>query len=264
MAATFNTLGKCGECRNGSAQPFPFSMAFQPIVDVAAGRVFAYEALVRGLNNEPAGTILSQVNEVNRYAFDQSCRVQAITLAERLGLAASGAKLSINFMPGAIYSPAACIQLTLETARKVSFPLDALIFEVVESENTSDHAHLGAIFKEYRNCGFQMAMDDFGAGYAGINLFLDLTPEILKLDMEMTRAIHTRPLALGFVRMMAELCGKNGISLVAEGVETVEEYEALVQCGVRLMQGYLIARPAFEKLPEFFLPESMAGQVIAA
>jgi EAL domain-containing protein (putative c-di-GMP-specific phosphodiesterase class I) len=264
MTGPIITTRKCAGCKEGVAQPFAFTMAFQPIVDVTNARVFAYEALVRGPNNEPAGTVLSQVNEENRYAFDQNCRVQAITLAARLGLAETGAKLSINFMPGAIYSPAACIQLTLETAQKVCFPLDALIFEVVESEKPKDHKHLSAIFKEYREHGFKMALDDFGAGYAGINLFLDLAPEVLKLDMDLTRALHTRPLALGFVRMMAGLCSTHGIDLVAEGVETLEEYEALRRCGVHLMQGYLLARPAFEKLSEFVLPECQARQVIAA
>ena len=264
MAKPFKTLTKCAACKQGTAQPFPFSMAFQPIVDVQAGRVFAYEALVRGTNGESAADVLARVNEANRYAFDQNCRVQAITLAARLGLAATGAKLSINFMPGAIYSPAACVQLTLETARRVFFPLDALIFEVVESEQTANHDHLSAIFKEYREHGFKMALDDFGAGYAGINLFLDLAPEIIKLDMEVTRAIQDRPLALGFVRMMADLCRAHGIQLIAEGVETLDEYDALLQSGVHLMQGYLLARPGFERLPEVVLPERQPQHQAAA
>ena len=95
---------KCTACRDGMAPPMAFSMAFQPIVDVQAESVFAYEALVRGTNNESAGTILSQVNYTNRYSFDQNCRVRALTLASRLALASTGARLSINFMPGAVYS----------------------------------------------------------------------------------------------------------------------------------------------------------------
>jgi EAL domain-containing protein (putative c-di-GMP-specific phosphodiesterase class I) len=119
---------ECNACRQGVKQLFPFSMAFQPIVDTEARQVFAYEALVRGVNAESAYSILSQVTPENRYAFDQNCRVAAITLASKLGLAATEARLSINFMPGAVYSPAACIQLTLKTAKLVGFPLDRLIF----------------------------------------------------------------------------------------------------------------------------------------
>ena len=96
---------KCNACKEGTKPPFPLTMAFQPIVDVLESRIFAFEALVRGPNNESAGSILAQVTDENRYAFDQSCRVAAITLASRLRLQDTEAKLSINFMPGAVYSP---------------------------------------------------------------------------------------------------------------------------------------------------------------
>src|ERR1700761_8836327 len=98
----------CGACKEGVVEPFPFTMAFQPIVNVETGRVFAYEALVRGPGGDSAKAVLSQVTEANRYAFDQNCRVKAIVLASRLRLAETGAMLSINFMPGAVYSPSAC------------------------------------------------------------------------------------------------------------------------------------------------------------
>src|ERR1700753_1649048 len=102
------TAPACGACKDGSGEPFPFSMAFQPILDVATQSVYAYEALVRGLNGESAFSVLSQVTGGTRYAFDQPCRVKAIELAARLGVADRGASLSVNFMPGAVYSPAAC------------------------------------------------------------------------------------------------------------------------------------------------------------
>ena len=244
----------CVACKDGVAQPFPFSMAFQPIVDVDACRVYAYEALVRGVSGESAYSILSQVTPENRYSFDQGCRVKAITLAAELGLAAMGARLSINFMPRAIYSPAACIQLTLKTAREVGFPLDRLIFELTEGEEVRDPAHLANIFREYHKHGFKMALDDFGAGYSGLNLLADLPPDVIKLDMAMTRNLHQRPAAFAIVKAMVQLARGLNAELVAEGVETVEEYNALRSAGISLMQGYLLARPQFETLPGFSLP----------
>ena len=248
----------CSACRDGVGQPFPFSMVFQPIVDVDAGRVFAYEALVRGVGGESAYSVLSQVTAENRYAFDQNCRVTAITLAAKLGLAETGAKLSINFMPGAVYSPAACIQLTLKTAAEVGFPTDKLIFEITEGEEVVDRKHLRSIVEEYRRRGFQVAIDDFGAGYAGMNLLADFPCDELKLDMDLVRNVHQRPAALAIVRAMVALAKELGSSLVAEGVETEEEYWALRECGVGLMQGYLLAKPMFEGLPEITLP-SLSG-----
>jgi EAL domain-containing protein (putative c-di-GMP-specific phosphodiesterase class I) len=255
----------CRACKDGVAQPFPFSMAFQPIVDVQANRVFAYEALVRGSAEESAGSILSQVTAENRYAFDQSCRVKAISLAAELGLKETGARLSINFMPNAIYSPAACIQLTLKTARKFDFPLDRLIFEITEAEQVMDREHMRNIVTEYRHWGFKVALDDFGAGYCGLSLLADLPTNIIKLDMDLTRNLHQRPAAQAIVSHIVDLARTLGCELVAEGVETQEEFAAIRSCGICLMQGYLLARPGLEALPEFSLPEpSLPAPSVAA
>ncbi len=246
---------KCSACRDGLGLPFRISMAFQPIVDVLTGEVYAYEALVRGPKDEPAAWLLGQVTAEQRYAFDQGCRVAAITAAAKLWLAKTGAKLSINFMPGAVYSPAACLQLTLETARKLSFPLDRLIFEITEGEEVVDRGHLAAIAREYRRHGFQMAIDDFGAGYSGLNLLAEIGADLVKLDMDLIRDLSRRPTALAIVEAMVQLCERLSIGLIAEGIETLEEYEALRGCGVRLMQGHLLAKPAFEALPPVTLPD---------
>jgi EAL domain-containing protein (putative c-di-GMP-specific phosphodiesterase class I) len=247
-------IPKCDDCKGGVQKPMEFSMAFQPIVDVSQGRVYAYEALVRGLQGQGASTVLSQVNEANLYAFDQSCRVEAITLASLLGLANEGAMLAINFLPGAVSSPTACIQLTLKTARSLNFPLDRLIFEITEGEKVRNPKHLESIANEYRKHGFKIAIDDFGAGFANLNLLVDLSVDIVKLDMALIRNLNQRPNALAVVRSIVELCQSLGITLIAEGVETVEEYVLLRDSGILLMQGYLLARPAFERLPGFVVP----------
>lgn len=250
-------ISGCSACKDGVAAPFPFTMAFQPIVDVRSETVYAYEALVRGGEGHGAAFILGQVNEQNRYAFDQGCRVKAITLASQLGLAATGAMLSINFMPGAVYNPAACIKLTLKTARELSFPLDRLIFEIVEAEKVLSAQHLLAIVQEYRNCGFKVALDDYGSGWSGPNLLADLPTNIVKLDMALTRDLHQRPRAVEIVRSTVELCRSLDTEVIAEGVETAEEYHLLRATGIRLMQGYLFAKPALERLPEFTLPDAI-------
>ena len=246
--------GKCSACKDGIVPPIAFSMAFQPIVDVEARRPFAYEALVRGPDGESAMTVLAQVNDANRYAFDQSCRVKAITLASQLGLQGTGAYLSINFLPGAVYSPSACIQLTLQTAHAFRFPLDRLIFEITEGEEVRDPAHLQSIAEEYHRQGFQLAIDDFGAGFANLNLLADLNCNIVKLDMALIRNLHIRPKAEPIVRLTTYMCKQLGIAVIAEGIETIDEYDAVRRCGIRLMQGYLLAKPGFEHLPEFVIP----------
>lgn len=234
-------------------RPFPFTMAFQPIVDVETAEIFAYEALVRGPKGESADTVLQQVSPANCFQFDQSCRVHTLHLAAKLGLPATGAKLSMNFTPGAVYSPT-CIESTLEAAAMCGLPHDRLIFEVTETEEVHDRHHLNRIVAEFRKHSFRIAIDDFGAGISGLNLLADLRSDILKLDKELTRNLHSRPAAHAIVRSLVQLCVTLGIQLVAEGVETVMEYVTLRATGIRLMQGYLLARPGFESLPDVRLP----------
>jgi diguanylate cyclase (GGDEF)-like protein len=245
---------RCGACIDGIAKPFPFSMAFQPIVDAANRRVFAYEALVRGPGNEGALSVLSKVTARNRYAFDQSCRITAIRLAAELGLHESGASLSINFIPGAMYEPRNCIRATLSAARRYCFPLDRLIFELTEGEEVTDKDKLRNIFAVYAEQGFQTAIDDFGAGYSGLTLLTEFQPRIVKLDMQLIRDIDRHPARLAIVRGVLSMCRELGILVIAEGVESTAEYAVLLELGVVLFQGFLFARPAFEELPAVDFP----------
>lgn len=231
-------------------------MAFQPIMDCDRGLPFAYEALVRGSNGEGAAEVLSQVTPENRYAFDQQCRIAAIEGAVASGILETGAKLSINFLPNAVYSPVACIQLTLKTARATGFPTDRLIFEFTENEEMADTDHISGIVDSYRKMGFVTAIDDFGAGYAGLGLLAKFQPDLLKLDMELVRAIDTSMPRRLIVESVAQLCDKLGIVIIAEGVETSAEYDTLRGLGIRYIQGYLLARPAFRALPRVELPNA--------
>ena len=239
-------MTKDAPCGGQCAERFDldFTMAFQPIVDVNVGAIWAHEALVRGAAGHGAGWVLGQVNDGNRYAFDQACRVKAIELAA--GLPFNGARLSINFLPNAVYKPEACIRTTLAAAARTGFPTDRIIFEVTEGERVINQDHLTSIFVEYRRQGFMTAIDDFGAGYSGLNLLAQFQPDIIKLDMELTRNIDQDPVRRGIVKGVLSICADLGIIPLAEGVETIGEARALRDLGIALMQGYLFAKPAFQ------------------
>lgn len=238
----------CQGCR-APEHEFGIAMAFQPIVDADTGEVFAYEALVRGANGEGAAEVLAKVTEEKRYSFDQQCRVAAIEGAVEAGILDTSARLSINFLPNAVYSPLACIQLTLKTARQAGFPTERLIFEFTENEHMQDTEHVRNIVETYNKMGFGTALDDFGAGFAGLGLLTRIETDYLKLDMELIRAIDTserkRIIVEGAVRVAQRL----GITVIAEGIETRGEHDTLRLIGVRYMQGYYIAPPAFRALP---------------
>lgn len=237
----------CRACQTGDALTFDFTMAFQPIVHVGERRVFAYEALIRGPRNEAAATVLDEVNRENRYAFDQNCRVKAVELAARLDVPCF---VSINFLPNAVYQAATCIRATLEAARRYGFPTGQLIFEITESEELVDKEHLKSIIREYKRQGFKTAIDDFGAGYSGLNLLAEFQPDIIKLDMALVRAVDADAVRQAIVRGILGVCEALGIAVIAEGVETAAELALLRALGVELFQGFLFARPGFEALPE--------------
>ena len=248
------TRSACRGCRDGSALDFAFSMAFQPIVDMRSGAVWAYEALVRGPEGQPAASVLDRLTDENRYAFDQQCRVVAIERAVSAGILEGAARLSINFLPNAVYSPKACIQLTLRTATENKFPTNRLLFEFTENEKISDPSHVMNVIESYKEMGFGTALDDFGAGHAGLNLLARFRPDVIKLDMELLRGIDASLPRRLIVEAVVGLCAKLGVDIVAEGIETRAELDAVRSLGVDLIQGYLLARPAFEELPR---PASM-------
>lgn len=242
----FRKVG-CGECLNSDMLGFDFTMAFQPIVDTKRKKVFAQEALVRGLDNEPAGWVFNHVNDGNRYRFDQACRVKAIKLAAELNI---DSYLSINFMPNAVYKPELCIRTTLEAANTFDFPVDRIIFEITESEKIEDHVHLREIVRYYQQKGFKTAIDDFGAGYAGLNLLADMQTDLVKLDMALVRNIHLDKARQMITRGIMSVCNDMEIDVIAEGIESPEELAALQDLGVELFQGFYFARPAFESLAD--------------
>lgn len=233
----------CNECTGGAGLDFDFTMAFQPIVNVDTREIFAHEALVRGLNNESAGEIFTHVNDGNRYRFDQACRVKAIQLAAQLGMTSL---LSINFMPNAVYRPELCIRTTLEAAKTYGFPIDRMIFEITEAEKVEDHGHLRNIVEHYKQRGFLTAIDDFGAGYSGLNLLAELQTDLIKLDMALIRDIDKHKGRQAITRGIMQVCSDLSIRVIAEGVESREEVMVLRDLGVALFQGYYFARPAFQ------------------
>ncbi|THJ66713.1 EAL domain-containing protein [Arthrobacter echini] len=239
----------CNGCRTSTRLDVDFSMAFQPIYDADPGRVWGYEALVRGVSGEGAYEILSRVTPEQMYRFDQDCRVKAIELAARLFPAGEELMLSINFMPNAVYEPAACLRATLRAAERYSFPTSSIMFEFTENEEVTNTAHLQNIIAEYRRHHFTTAIDDFGAGHAGLGLLVDFQPDLIKIDMKLVRGIDTSPARRAVVTGVVDIARELGITVLAEGVETEAEFLALRAADVRLFQGYWVARPAFEELP---------------
>ena len=242
-----DTTGAVRPPRSGLG--FDFSMAFQPIVNSTERAIFGYEALVRGPGDESAGAVFGMVEECDRYRFDQLCRRKAITVASRLGV---GCRLCINLMPNALCRPEACVQMTLKAAAEHRFPPDRIVFEFTETEEIASVERVRKIVAHYKGAprGFTTAIDDFGAGYAGLNLLADLRTDFVKVDMKLVRDIGASKARQAIVKGIVRICSELAVTVIAEGIESYEELSVLRSFGIELFQGYHFARPSFEALPE--------------
>lgn len=236
---------RCNRC--DLPVPFAFTMAFQPIVDVSQRKIIYYEALVRGPQGESAFSILEQVTENLLYRFDQACRIKAIELASGLGMQE---RLSINFLPNAVYEPEACIQATLDTSHRVGWPTDRLNFEITETEKVRDRQHMRTIIDSYREMGFTTSLDDFGNGYANLDLLADLRPDTLKIDRDLVMGCNSDKRRQAILRSLVSLAATLGTQLIAEGIETREESRCLLALGIPMQQGYYFSYPNLEALAE--------------
>jgi EAL domain-containing protein (putative c-di-GMP-specific phosphodiesterase class I) len=181
--------------------------------------------------------------------------VGAIDLAARLGISCL---LNLNLVPQSLHSAPFSIVSTMEAAHRAQLPIERLVLEVTEGEIIQDQAQFADLINEYRAFGIKLAIDDFGAGYSGLNLLASFQPDQVKLDMELIHGIESHGPRQAIVRAVSQVCYDLGIDLIAEGVETMGEYRWLANAGVRLLQGYVLAKPAFESFPMVNYPLSVA------
>jgi len=214
-------------------------MAYQPIVNPRRRQVIAFEALVR--TREPTiphpGVLFSVAEQLGRvHEVGRAIRASvARTLAERR----TESDIFMNLHPtdlldDALYSPDSPIS---PFARQV-------VLEITERAALDSSADIPGRIRRLRSLGFRVAIDDLGAGYAGLSYFALLTPDVVKLDITLVRNIHQEEIKRKIVGSLTSLCKELGMLVVAEGVETTEERDAVLELGCDLLQGFLFAKPA--------------------
>jgi EAL domain-containing protein (putative c-di-GMP-specific phosphodiesterase class I) len=226
---------------------FEFSFAFQPIVNARKREIVSFEALVRGPGGESSRDVFTHVTRENVFQFDQACRKKAICLASSLHLQQN---LNLNLFPHSLYRTGMNIRAILQASLQYNISADKLIFELTESEMLTDHRRLIELVRMYHEFGFYTAIDDFGSGYSGLKLLVEYQPHYIKLDRSLIADINNDPVRQIVIGGMKMICSSLNIQMLAEGVETVEEFDWLQRAGVELFQGYYFAHPAFEALPD--------------
>ena len=214
-------------------------IAHQPIVSMRERTLFAYEALMR--SGEPAlaspGDVLRAAERLGR--LDELGRAIRNAAASGFAAAPPDALLFVNVHPA---------DLGDDDLYDRGGPLGRIaprvVLEITERASLEGLDAVSSRVRQLRDMGFRIAIDDLGAGYAGLTSLARLEPEVVKLDMSLVRGLHAHPTRLRLVESMARVCRQLGMKVVSEGVETVEERDALTGLGCDLAQGYLFARPA--------------------
>ncbi|MDX2211748.1 MAG: EAL domain-containing protein [Oculatellaceae cyanobacterium bins.114] len=223
-----------------------FTTHFQPLVCANdTSQIYGYEALLRGTDRQGNMVMPGSMFEAAHSAgllsqLDLAARRSAIRGADHYNLKAH---LFINFMPVAIYDPISCLKTTVQAIDNAKIPHHQVVFEVVESNHPQDLDHLMLILKYYREAGFLVALDDFGAGCSSLNLLHQLRPDFIKLDMELIRRVHQDAYKALITEKILEIAQQLNIKTVAEGIESFEELSWVCDRGVDFVQGRLIAKP---------------------
>ncbi|HYJ08469.1 MAG TPA: EAL domain-containing protein, partial [Polyangiaceae bacterium] len=212
-------------------------IAYHPIVDVRAQKIFGYEALLR--SSEPSlphpGAVIDAAMRLGR--LEPLGRAIRELAAEPIPAADSFA-LFVNLHVTDLTDPALS-----DPESPLSKIAQRVVLEITERSSLDEVKDARRRVAALREMGFRIAVDDLGAGYAGLSSFTLLEPEIVKLDMSLVRDIHVTSTKQKVVRSMTALSKDMGMIVVAEGVETREERDCLVDLGCDLLQGFLFAKP---------------------
>lgn len=213
-------------------------MAYQPIVDMTTRTVFGYEALLRCKETAlpHPGAVLDAAEQLGRLEdVGRAVRNKAPEPMSRLAL------------PTLLFVNLHSADLADKTLTSPNAPLTAIasrvVLEITERASLDHVKNVRSKVAELRALGFRIAVDDLGAGYAGLTSFAQLEPEFVKLDMSLIRGIHQNATKQKIVQSMTDLCKDMGIEVVAEGIEVPQERDVIVGMGCNLLQGYLLAKP---------------------
>lgn len=221
---------------------------YQPILNFSTGSILGWEALSRG----PADSsfvspviLFETAEQLGRlFALEKACRESAILNAGNLE---DGQKLFLNIHPKTMGDPEFTPGKTLELLKKAKLSPENIVFEITERHSVQDFDLFYRTLDHYRRQGFQVAVDDAGAGYAGLSTIADIQPDYIKLDMSLIKGIHKAPVKRALVETTTAFADKIGSMIIGEGIESKAQAVCLKEIGVHCGQGYFLAKPGSPK-----------------
>lgn len=220
---------------------------FQPIISLKDGSVLGHEALSRISSDsliENPDMLFTLAGKYNRiWDLELLCRTTALESAFKFMIPPYGKKLFINVSPNIMNDVSFGKGFTKKFLSQYGITPNNVIFEITERNVIDDMKSFKASVNHYKSQDYKIAIDDAGAGYSGLNLISDVSPDYIKLDMKLIRDINIDSLKHALVKGMVEFSKAANIALIAEGIETYEELVTLVNLGVQYGQGYFIQKP---------------------
>lgn len=216
---------------------------YQPVVSLQDGNIFGFEALTR---DESPHAVSPETLFENARITGQLFHLEM--LSRRLAIEfhpplEDNHKLFLNVAPDILMDENYQQGLTLKELADHQIPPEAVVLEITEQFKVYDPAALNRVMIHYQTQGFSVAMDDFGAGYANLNLLAEIAPQFLKLDRKLVCDIGLKPRSQAIVHAIIAFAKDSHTSLIAEGIENLVDLQWLREAGVPLGQGYLLGRP---------------------
>ncbi|TAN44540.1 MAG: GGDEF domain-containing protein [Nitrospirae bacterium] len=221
---------------------------YQPIFSAKSCSAFGYEALLRSRNGEVLDNIPDLFERAKQAkiiaSLDMKCRENAIKEAALLGLSNTQASLFINICPESILDPTHSVGVTDSLAEEWGVAKERIILEITENGAIHNYKLFQETINYYRKAGYRIAIDDFGAGYGGLKMLSMIEPEFVKIDRHFISNIDKAMVKYTLVDSIATACHRMGIKVIAEGVETEDELNIVLDMGIELIQGFLLSRPS--------------------
>lgn len=218
---------------------------YQPIIHTKTGEIFSYEALSRGPKDSEFFNplFLFEIAKESDLLFelDNVCRKKAVDNAVKLD---PNLKLFINALPSTIHETSFREDYLKEFLKKYNLQPNNLVFEITESLAIQNYEMFMEDIRKYTDEGYEIALDDTGTGYSSFETILKIKPHYIKIDISMVRNVDTDPLKETMIEALVNIAESIGARTIAEGIETVTEYEKIIELGVDFSQGYLFAKPS--------------------
>jgi EAL domain-containing protein (putative c-di-GMP-specific phosphodiesterase class I) len=217
---------------------------FEPIVEVESRTVFGYEALARG----PEGSELHSAGALFQAAADEDLLFQLDCLCRQSALVGARdlpgeSKLFLNVRPTTIHDPNFRAEALIRTLERCGLRPTDVVFEISEQESIGNFAIFREVRDYYRRLGFQIALDDTGAGYASLEAVMELSPEFIKIDGAFVKGIDEDPARQQLVRALQTVAEQINARIIGEGLDRLEELEMLGKLGIPFGQGWLFGKP---------------------